>query len=52
VNLKDENELTFIEEWADMAAVDAHNASAHFTTLVPKLNECISDSDVALYKNL
>ena len=25
----------FIEAWADRAAIEAHNASAHFTRLVP-----------------
>ena len=26
----------FIEAWADRAAIEAHNASAHFTRLVPQ----------------
>jgi len=49
-NVKDENELTFIEEWKDMEAIEAHNASKHFTTLVPKINECVASSDVQLYQ--
>lgn len=49
-NLEMKNELTFIEEWADMDAIEAHNASNHFTALVPKINECISTSDVQLYQ--
>ena len=31
--------LTFLEGWADDDAVAAHNASPHFTTLVPQLLE-------------
>lgn len=50
VNLKDENELTFIEEWKDMEAIEAHNTSEHFLSLVPKINECVAASDVRLYK--
>ncbi|MFI3332462.1 MAG: putative quinol monooxygenase [Rikenellaceae bacterium] len=30
------------ETWADQAAIDAHNASAHFTTVVPQLGELCS----------
>ncbi|MDU0347963.1 putative quinol monooxygenase [Actinomyces sp. MRS3W] len=29
--------LTFLEAWADDAAIEAHNASPHFTTLIPQL---------------
>ncbi len=39
-DVKDENHMTFIEEWKDQEAIDLHNASAHFTTLVPKMAEC------------
>jgi quinol monooxygenase YgiN len=45
-----ENELTFIEEWSDQEAIDAHMASAHFMRLVPKSNERIVSSEVQLYK--
>ena len=31
------NVLTFIEEWKNMEAIEKHNASAHFTQIVPKL---------------
>jgi quinol monooxygenase YgiN len=29
----------FCETWTDQAALDAHEAAPHFTTLVPKLSE-------------
>ncbi|MDO4621270.1 MAG: putative quinol monooxygenase [Lachnospiraceae bacterium] len=38
----DENHLTFIEEWQDEEAIRLHNASAHFTTLVPRMHEYAS----------
>ncbi len=38
----DEYHLTFLEEWKDMDAIESHNASRHFTTLVPKMGECAS----------
>lgn len=31
--------LMFCETWTDQAALDAHEAAPHFTTLVPKLSE-------------
>ncbi len=39
-DVKDENHLTFIEEWKNQDAIDQHNASEHFTTLVPKMGTC------------
>lgn len=36
----DENHFTFIEEWKDEDAIKSHNASVHFTNLVPKMREC------------
>lgn len=42
--------MTFIEEWSDQEAIDAHMASAHFMRLVPKSNERIVSSEVQLYK--
>ncbi len=34
--------LTFIEEWRDEEAIQKHNASEHFTRLVPQMAECAS----------
>lgn len=50
VNLADENELTFIEEWVDQDAIERHGNSEHFTSLVPKLNALTLSSEVQLYK--
>ncbi|SHE24946.1 putative quinol monooxygenase [Actinomyces glycerinitolerans] len=33
----DATTLTFLEAWADDAAIETHNASAHFTTIIPQL---------------
>jgi len=38
--------FAFIEEWADTAAVDSHNASEHFTALVPQMVELSDESPV------
>lgn len=36
-SVSDPKEHAFIEIWKDQAAIDTHNASAHFTTIFPKL---------------
>ena len=33
----DPTQFTFIEKWRDQAAIDAHNASPHFTKLIPEM---------------
>ncbi len=38
----DDCHFTFIEEWKDAEAIELHNHSEHFTTIVPKLGECAS----------
>ena len=44
---------TFIEIWKDQAAIDAHNASEHFTRLVPRLGSLVEQADpVELYMEL
>ncbi|PHP52767.1 putative quinol monooxygenase [Actinomyces ruminis] len=43
----DATTLTFLEAWADDAAIEAHNNSAHFTTLIPQLI-ALSDGDPAI----
>ena len=35
-----------MEGWADAAAIDAHNASEHFTTLIPRLVELSDEAPV------
>ena len=47
------NVLTFIEEWESKDAINIHNSSKHFTTIVPEfagLQE--SNSEVNLYTKL
>ncbi|MGE4548070.1 MAG: putative quinol monooxygenase [Intestinibacillus sp.] len=35
-SLEDPNVMAFIEVWKDQAAIDFHNATAHFTTICPQ----------------
>jgi quinol monooxygenase YgiN len=51
-DIKNPQVLTFIEVWKDQAAIDAHNRSAHFTGIVPRLGELRSESEVHLYSEL
>jgi len=45
--------LTFIESWTDQKAIDFHNTTKHFTTIVPKLSAIAKEaSQVNLYKAL
>ncbi|ERI95467.1 antibiotic biosynthesis monooxygenase [Clostridiales bacterium oral taxon 876 str. F0540] len=48
-DISNKNILTFIEEWEDKAAIDKHNKSAHFTSIVPKLGELREEKDLNLY---
>ncbi|MDO4899711.1 putative quinol monooxygenase [Actinomyces sp.] len=34
----DASTLTFLEAWADDGAIETHNTSAHFTTIIPQLS--------------
>ncbi|MBR1566446.1 MAG: antibiotic biosynthesis monooxygenase [Oscillospiraceae bacterium] len=34
-------QFCFIEIWKDQAAIDAHNASEHFTRIVPQLGKLV-----------
>jgi quinol monooxygenase YgiN len=49
VDINNENILTFIEEWKDKEAIELHNNSIHFKTIVPKLGELRESSEVNLY---
>ncbi len=40
VDQQDANHFTFIEEWKDAEAIRKHNASEHFTRLVPQMHAC------------
>lgn len=48
---EDSTNFTFIEKWADQAAIDAHNASTHFTTLIPKMVELSSEAPAIILFN-
>lgn len=51
--LEDTEKIAFIECWADQSAIDSHNASKHFTTIFPQLNELLSQPlKITLYKTL
>lgn len=43
--------LTFIEKWADEKAIEIHNQSEHFTTMVPKFSALEEvPTEINLYK--
>jgi quinol monooxygenase YgiN len=47
------NVLTFIEVWKDKEAIEKHNASRHFTHIVPKLGALREGpAEVHLYQKL
>ena len=48
-DLEDENSFIMNEKWADQAAIDAHNTSAHFTRLSPLMGK-VAEVSVSLYK--
>ena len=48
-DINNKNVLTFIEEWENKEAIELHNKSAHFTTIIPKLGELREQSEVNLY---
>ena len=37
VDEKNENHFTFLEEWKDMDALEAHRNSEHFTRIIPQV---------------
>lgn len=46
----DERVHTFFEVWKDQASIDAHNASEHFTRIVPQLGTMLdAPEQVDLY---
>ncbi|NCA99124.1 MAG: antibiotic biosynthesis monooxygenase [Clostridia bacterium] len=46
----DPNTFVFVETWHDQAAIDAHNQSPHFTTIVPQLADLLAEPmEVKLY---
>ena len=52
-NRADPRTFTFLEVWRDQAAIDSHNASEHFTRLVPMLGELVETAfPVELYNEV
>lgn len=43
----DPTTLAFIEIWKDQAAIDTHNATEHFTGILPKLGPLCEGSEPA-----
>ena len=43
------NIFTVVEKWKDMAAIEAHNSSEHFTAIVPKLADFVAEKEVTLH---
>ncbi|MBX4260149.1 antibiotic biosynthesis monooxygenase [Clostridium estertheticum] len=49
----DNNIFTFIEEWENEGIIKSHNASVHFTSIVPKFADLIEKkSEINLYKKI
>lgn len=47
VSQADPNRFAVVEFWKDQAAIDFHNATEHFTTLLPKLAE-LCDGEIGI----
>ena len=53
VSVSAPNEVAFLEEWKDEAAVEAHNATPHFTEICPALGEWLAaPMQVTTYKQV
>ena len=53
VSMSDPNTLVFIENWKDQSAIDFHNNTDHFTSIVPKLAEmCNAEGEVELFSEI
>ena len=51
--LDSDNTYTMIEEWKDQTAIDSHNASDHYTSIVPSLGEFMKGKPrVTLYSKV
>lgn len=52
-SIQDKCQHAFIEIWKDDEAIEKHNASEHFTEILPKLGEMASEPmTVDLYKEI
>lgn len=51
-DIQNPRSFAMIEIWKDKEAIALHNASEHFTTIVPKLNELAEEKAVNLYQEV
>ena len=52
-NIKDNNQFTFVEEWKDKDAIEAHNNSEHFTRILPEIGALLAEKPVIkIYKEV
>ena len=50
-DINNPNVLTFIEKWENEAAIEIHNNSSHFLSIVPKLHVfAAQEGDVVIYR--
>lgn len=50
-DISDSNSIAFVETWQDQAAIDSHNQSLHFTSIVPRFAGLLAEPmDVKLYR--
>ncbi|MBQ9057755.1 MAG: antibiotic biosynthesis monooxygenase [Atopobiaceae bacterium] len=50
--LNEQNVYAMLEIWRDREALDSHNASEHFTTLLPQFGECLVEEKVELFEEV
>ena len=52
-DVKEPGTLTFIEEWGNQAALDAHKAAGHFKEIFPRLAElCEKPGEINVYRKV
>lgn len=52
-DIRDENTFIFMEVWKDEAAIEKHNMSDHYTTIVPLLSTLrVAPAEVRLYRKI
>lgn len=52
-DINEPNCFTFIEQWKDQAAIDFHNSTPHFTSIVPKMKDyCVKEGSVRIYSEV
>lgn len=50
-DISDSDTFAFIETWQDQAAIDSHNQTLHFTSIVPQFADLLAEPmDVKLFE--